>query len=100
MMTPTPDAARLFESRSESPFIVVNVKGADAEIQDTGMVALRATVLDPETLAPSGRELVVQMLPIDADKFAATIHEAVKSKAWKFPGDAKFVKWQQDRSAG
>ena len=62
------------------------------------MVALRATILDPETLAPSGRELVVQMLPIDADKFAATIHEAAKSKAWKFPGDAKLVKWHQDHN--
>jgi hypothetical protein len=97
-MTPLPDAARLFDKQSESPFIVINVKGADAEIQDTGMVALRATILDPETLVPSGTELIVQMLPIDADKFAATIHEAVKSKAWKFPGDAKFVKWHQDHS--
>ena len=98
-MTPQPDAATLFEKTSESPFIIVNVKGADAEIQDTGMVALRATILDPGTLAPSGTELVVQMLPIDADKFAATIHEAAKSKAWKFPGDAKFVRWQQDHSS-
>jgi hypothetical protein len=97
-MTPSPDTIRLFEKQSESPFIVINVKGADAEIQETGMVALRATILDPETLRPSGSELVVQMLPIDADKFAATIHEAVKSKAWKFPGDAKFVKWHQDHS--
>jgi hypothetical protein len=98
MMGPSPDTATLFERQSGSPLIVINVKGADAEIQETGMVALRATILDPGTLAPSGTELVVQMLPIDADKFAATIHEAVKSKAWKFPGDAKFVKWHQDHS--
>lgn len=97
-MTPLPDAARLFEKQSKSPFIVVNVKGADAEIQDSGMVALRATILDPETLMPSGSELIVQMLPIDADKFAATIHEAATGQAWKFPGDAKFVKWHRDHS--
>jgi hypothetical protein len=97
-MTTTPNAATLFEQRSESPFIVINVKGADAEIQETGMVALRATVLDPESLTPSGKEIVVQMLPIDADKFANTIHAAAKSGAWKFPSDAKFVKWQEDRS--
>ena len=97
-MTPSPDTTRLIEKQNESPFIVINVKGADAEIQETGMVALRATILDPETLTPSGSELIVQMLPIDADKFAATIHEAVKSKAWKFPGDAKFVKWHKDHS--
>jgi hypothetical protein len=97
-MTPSPDTASLFEKQTESPFIIVNVKGADAEIQETGMVALRATILDPETLTPSVSELIVQMLPIDADKFAATIHEAIKSKAWKFPGNAKFVKWHQDHS--
>jgi len=74
------------------------VKGADAEIQDTGMVALRATLLDPTDLTPSGRELIVQMLPIDADKFANSVHEAAKKAAWKFPSDAKFVKWQEDRS--
>lgn len=97
-MAPSPDTTRLFEKQRGSPFMVINVKGADAEIQETGMVALRATILDPETLTPSGTELIVQMLPIDADKFAATIHEAVKSKAWKFPGDAKFVKWHHDHS--
>jgi hypothetical protein len=97
-MTITPDLAALFERQSESPFIIVNVKGADAEIQDTGMVALRATILDPNDLKPSGTELIVQMLPIDADKFANSVHEAAKSEAWKFPGDAKFVKWQEDRS--
>jgi hypothetical protein len=98
MMTSSTDAMRLFERQHKTPFIVVNVKGADAEIQDTGMVALRATILDPETLMPSGSELIVQMLPIDADKFAATIHEAAISKAWKFPGNAKFVKWERDHS--
>ena len=97
-MTTTQDAARIFETQSKSPFIVVNVKGADAEIQDTGMVALRATLLDPETLAPSGTELIVQMLPIDADKFANSVHAAAKTGAWKFPSDAKFVKWREDRS--
>jgi hypothetical protein len=97
-MTTTQNAARLIERQGESPFIVVSVKGADAEIQDTGMVALRATILDPESLKPSGAELVVQMLPIDADKFANSVHEAAKSGAWKFPSDAKFVKWQEDRS--
>jgi hypothetical protein len=97
-MTPTPEIVKLFEMQSDGSAVIVDVKGADAEIQDSGMVALRATILDPETLAPTGTELVVQMLPIDADKFAATIHEAVKSKAWKFPGDAKFVKWEQGHS--
>jgi hypothetical protein len=97
-MTTTKDAARLFENRSKSPFIIANVKGADAEIQETGMVALRATLLDPVDLTPSGVELVVQMLPIDADKFANSVHEAAKTDAWKFPGHAKFVKWQEDRS--
>ena len=92
----TSDAARLFENRADSPLIVVNVKGADAEIQETGMVALRATILDPQDLAPSGIEIVSQMLPIDADNFANTVHAAAKRKAWKFPGDAKFVKWQDD----
>lgn len=91
-------AAGLFEQQSDSSLVVVSVKGADAQIQDTGMVALRATILAPETLAPSSTELVVQMLPIDADKFATTVKDAAKSGAWKFPGDAKFVKWQEDRS--
>jgi hypothetical protein len=98
MMTTTKDAARLFENRSRSPFIIANVKGADAEIQETGMVALRATLLDPENLTPSGMEIIVQMLPIDADKFANSVHEAAKKAAWKFPSDAKFVKWQEDHS--
>jgi len=97
-MTTAKDAAGLFENRSKSPFIIANVKGADAEIQDAGMVALRATLLDPTDLTPSGRELIVQMLPIDADKFANSVHEAAKKAAWKFPSDAKFVKWQEDRS--
>ncbi|MGE0241518.1 MAG: hypothetical protein AB7F09_10800 [Parvibaculaceae bacterium] len=96
MMPATPDAAGLFEQRSGGSFIVVNVKGADAEIQETGMVALRATILDPRDLAPSGAEVIIQMLPIDADKFANTVHEAARRKAWKFPGDAKFVRWQED----
>jgi hypothetical protein len=98
-MTPAPDIPKLFEGQSDGPVVIVNVKGADAEIQDSGMVALRATILDPQTLVPTGTELLVQMLPIDADKFAATIHDAVKSNAWKFPGDAKFVKWKRDHSA-
>lgn len=97
-MPTTPDAARLIEQQGGGSVIAVNVKGADAEIQGTGMVALRATILDPESLAPSGMEIIVQMLPIDADKFAATVREAAKSGAWKFPGDAKFVRWQEDRS--
>ncbi|WP_119275199.1 hypothetical protein [Taklimakanibacter deserti] len=97
-MPTTPDAAGLFEEQDKSSCIVVNVKGADAEIQGTGMVALRATILDPKSLAPSGMEIIVQMLPIDADKFAATVREAARSGAWKFPGDAKFVKWEEDRS--
>jgi hypothetical protein len=97
-MTTTKDAIGLIENRSKSPFIIVNVKGADAEIQGTGMVALRATLLDPTDLTPSGREIIVQMLPIDADKFANSVHEAAKKGAWKFPSDAKFVKWQEDRS--
>lgn len=94
-MTTMRSAAGLFEERGDSMLIVVCVKGVDAEIQDNGMVALRATILEPQNLAPSGMELVVQMLPIDADKFAKTIHAAAKSGAWKFPGDAKFVKWQE-----
>ena len=49
-------------------------------------------------LAPSGMEIIAQMLPIDADKFAGTVRAAAKSGAWKFPGDAKFVRWQEDRS--
>jgi hypothetical protein len=97
-MMPTPDSATLFESPANSSLVVVNVKGADAEIQETGMVALRATILDPKDLAPSGAEIIIQMLPIDADKFANTVHNAAKRKAWKFPGDAKFVKWQRDSS--
>ena len=97
-MPATPDATRLFEQSSGGSLIIINVKGADAEIQETGMVALRGTILDPQSLAPSGAEVIVQMLPIDADKFANTVHEAAKRKAWKFPGDAKFVKWQEDRS--
>lgn len=91
-------AAGLLEEKSEGSLVVISVKGVDAQIQNTGMVALRATILEPESLAPSGTELVVQMLPIDADNFATTINEAVKSGAWKFPGDAKFVKWQEDHS--
>ena len=97
-MPTTPNASRLFEQPGGGPIIVINVKGADAQIQGTGMVALRGTILDPQSLAPSGMEIIVQMLPIDADKFANTVHEAAKSKAWKFPGDAKFVRWQDDRS--
>lgn len=97
-MATTQDAAGLFENDSRSPFIIVNVKGADAEIQDTGMVALRATLLDPADLTPSGMEIIVQMLPIDAEKFANSVHEAAKREAWKFPSDAKFVKWEEDRS--
>jgi hypothetical protein len=97
-MTTPQSAAALFEQRSDSSLIVVSVKGVDAEIQDTGMVALRATILEPHSLEPSSMELIVQMLPIDADKFATTISEAAKSGAWKFPAGAKFVKWQEDRS--
>ncbi|MGE0009055.1 MAG: hypothetical protein AB7S92_26195 [Parvibaculaceae bacterium] len=93
---PMPDLAGLFRSPDDGSLLVVNVKGADAEIQETGMVALRATILDPRDLSPSGAEIVVQMLPIDADKFANTVHDAARRKAWKFPGDAKFVEWQED----
>ena len=91
-----PDAAELFEQQGKSSLVIVNVKGADAEIQETGMVALRATILDPEDLSPSGTEIIIQMLPIDADKFATTVHDIAKRDAWKFPGDAKFVKWQRE----
>ena len=35
-MPTKPDAAGLFEEQSKSSCIVVNVKGADAEIQGTG----------------------------------------------------------------
>jgi hypothetical protein len=54
-MTTTKDAIGLIENRSKSPFIIVNVKGADAEIQGTGMVALRATLpmLFPAQRLPS-----------------------------------------------
>jgi hypothetical protein len=97
-MTTMQSAAGLFEERAEGSLVVISVKGVDAQIQNTGMVALRATILEPESLTPSGTELVVQMLPIDADNFATTVNEAAKSGAWKFPGDAKFVKWQEDHS--
>jgi hypothetical protein len=97
-MDTAPELTALFERHSKNQFVIVNVKGADAEIQDTGMVALRATILDPHDLKPSGAEIIVQMLPIDAGQFANSVNEAAKTKAWKFPGDAKFVRWQENSS--
>lgn len=88
----------LFEQYDEHSPVIVSVRGVGAVIQENGMVALHAAILDPRTLKPSGKELIVQMLPVDADGFAAAVHEAAKADAWKFPSDAKFVKWQDDHS--
>lgn len=90
--------ADLFEKEGDGTPLIVSVKDAKAEVQDTGMVALRARILNPDDLKPSGAEIVVQMLPVDAMEFAATVQGAAKRDAWKFPSDAKFVKWNADRS--
>ena len=92
-MTTPQEGTRLLEFLEEG--VVISVKNVDALIEENGMVALRATILDPENLEASGTELLVQMLPADAYKFAATIHATAKDKAWSFPNDAKFVRWQQ-----
>jgi hypothetical protein len=90
--------ADLFEHYGKDTPLIVSVKEVKAEVQATGMVALRATILNPDDLTPSGTEIVVQMLPVDASEFAATVQGAAKRDAWKFPSDAKFVKWHADRS--
>jgi hypothetical protein len=95
MMT-TPNANDGFEH--DDSRVVVSVKEVDVKVQKTGMVALLATILDPESLMPTGTQLVVQMLPEDAFKFATTVHDTAKTEAWAFPANAKFVKWREDRS--
>ena len=78
--------------------LVISAKQIEAVFEDNGMVALRARILDPDDLQPSGKTLTVQMLPVDAYEFAIAVQQEAKDKAWSFPGDAKFVKWQEDRS--
>jgi hypothetical protein len=78
--------------------LVISVKEIEAVFEDNGMVALRASILDPDDLQPSGKTLIVQMLPVDAYAFAIKVQQEAKEKAWSFPGDAKFVKWREDRS--
>ena len=95
-MTDRNDPSKLVEVSASS--LVISAREIDAVFEDNGMVALRARILDPDDLKPSGRTLIVQMLPVDAYEFAIKVQQEAKEKAWSFPGDAKFVKWQEDRS--
>ena len=95
-MTDRNDPNKLVEVSASG--LVVSAKEIEAVFEDNGMVALRARILDPDDLQPSGKTLIVQMLPVDAYEFAIKVQQEAKEKAWSFPGDAKFVKWQEDRS--
>ena len=96
-MAAVSNASGYIEFNDESSRIIVSVKEVEAQTEDTGMVALRATILDPRSLEPTEAELVVQMLPVDAFAFARTVNETAKREAWAFPSDAKFERWQDSK---